>query len=80
MARRFHVAGTRVYAQLAVGLLVLGLWCVKDGWFPATSVLARHPVLNDAGDLDHFYVFNRSLAILCLSGAAVCAYVHRIVR
>ncbi len=80
MARRFHVAGTKTYQQLAIGLLVLGLWCVKDGWFPSETVLAKHPIRTAAGDLDHYYVFNRSLAILCLSGAAVCGYIHRIVR
>ena len=37
-------------------------------------------MVNAAGDLDHYYVFNRSLAIITLVGAAVCGYVHRIVR
>jgi len=80
MARQFHVAGTKTYQQLAIGLLVLGLWCVKDGWFPSEGVLERHPVYTPEGDLDHFYVFNRSLAVLCLVGSAVCGYIHRIVR
>lgn len=80
MARRFHVAGTKVYLQVAIGLLVLGLWSVKDGWLPSTTVLAKHPLHTPSGDLDHFYVFNRSLAIICLIGAGICGYVHRVVK
>ena len=80
MARKFHVAGTRVYLQVAIGLLVLGLWSVKDGWLPSASVLAKHPLQTASGDLDHVYIFNRSLAIICLIGAGACGYVHRIVK
>jgi hypothetical protein len=80
MARQFHVAGTQVYQQVGIGLLVLGLWCVKDGWLPSRTTLDKHPLHNDAGDLDHYYIFNRSLAVLCLLGAGGCGYVHRIVK
>jgi multidrug resistance efflux pump len=43
MVRRFHVQGTNDFLVWAVALLALGLWCVKDGWFPSESVLERHP-------------------------------------
>ena len=43
MARRFNVQGTNDFLVWAVLLLVLGLWCVKDGWFPSQTVLDKHP-------------------------------------
>ncbi len=76
MARRYHVEGTKTFLLWAVGLLVLGLWCVKDGWFPAESVLLKHP-LDKAGS---FYLFNKSLAVLSLVGATVCGYIHMLVK
>jgi hypothetical protein len=56
-------------------MLVFGLWCVMDGWFPSEEVLAKHPPGEDS-----FYLFNKSLAILMLVGAAVFGYIHYIVR
>lgn len=76
MARKYHVRGTNVYLFWAIGLLLLGLWCVKDGWFPAASVLERHPMETDK----HFYLFNKSLAVITLIASAVCAYVHSLVK
>lgn len=43
MARRFKVEGTNDFLIAAVVLAALGLWCVKDGWFPSKSVLTKHP-------------------------------------
>lgn len=43
MARRLKVEGTNDFLIAAVVLAALGLWCVKDGWFPSKSVLAKHP-------------------------------------
>lgn len=147
MARRFHVQGTNDFLIIGVFIFVLGLWCLKDGWFPSASVLERHPhvveikspqagMVKDvyvktgerrdanqplirvlltqtnaevilktpvqgelAGALvkkddlvradqvlavvipeDSFYTFNRSLAVLALLGALVCAVVHFLVR
>ncbi len=80
MARQFHVQGTRTFYTISIVLLVLGIWCVKDGWFPAASVLAKHPMWTPEGHLDNFYLFNRSLAVISLIGSAVCGYIHRIVR
>lgn len=80
MPRRFHVEGTRTYLKVSVTLLALGLWCVKDGWFPSAATLEKHPLWNAQGHLDHFYTFNRSLAFFSLIGSAICAYIHRVVR
>lgn len=76
MARRFHVEGTKTYLYWAVGLLLFGLWCVKDGWFPSASVLEHHPMDTDST----YYLFNQSLAVLSLVGAAICGYVHHVVK
>lgn len=76
MARKYHVEGTKTFLIWALVLLALGLWCVWDGWFPSAKVLEAHP-LDKGGS---FYLFNKSLAILSLIGAAVCGYIHMMVR
>jgi len=43
MARRYKVEGTKDFLYWAIGLILLGLWAVRDGWFPPPSVLERHP-------------------------------------
>jgi len=43
MARRFNVQGTNDFLVWAVVLFALGLWCVKDGWFPSQATLDKHP-------------------------------------
>ena len=152
MARRYKVEGTSDFLIAAVLLAGLGIWSIKDGWFPSPKVLEKHPrevavvspvdgVIVDlpavpgtslstnqivarvrpSGDADpidlrsgrlgeatdgtvmevrpkrldtvtagetialispdeHFYPFNRSLAILSLIGAVVCAVIHRAVK
>lgn len=158
MARRYTVEGTNDFLIAAVCLLGLGIWAVKDGWFPSPKVLEKHPhevavvspvdgivadlnavagmnvstnhvvarvrpagttgavqppepvdlrsgKLGDAADGtvmevrsarhdtvkqgdtiaiiapdEHFYPFNKSLAVLSLIGAVVCAVIHRAVK
>jgi hypothetical protein len=75
MARNYHVEGTKAYLYWALGLALFGLWCVRDGWFPSASVLDKHPSPGDS-----FYLFNRICAVISLVGAAVCAYIHRVVK
>jgi hypothetical protein len=74
------VEGTRTFFAVSVVLLAVGLWSLKDGWFPSEKVLKKHPIWDAQGQLDHFYTFNRSLAFLSLIGSGVCAYIHRVVR
>lgn len=45
MARKFNVPGTSDFLVWAVILLALGAWCLKDGWFPSESTLAKHPIV-----------------------------------
>lgn len=66
MVRRYDIKGSREPLYWGVGFLIVALWCMKDGWFPATSVLAKHP---DPGEF--FYLFNKSLAILLGIGSLI---------
>lgn len=43
MARRYKVEGTKDFLYWSIGLLLLGLWAVKDGWFPSQRTLRDHP-------------------------------------
>ena len=76
MARKYEVEGTKNFLIWAILLLLLGLWCVKDGWFPSETVAAKHPPEEDRG----FYLFNQTLAVLCLVGSVVCTYIHYVVK
>jgi len=75
MARKYQVQGTKTFLFWCVVLLALGLWGLKDGWFPSESKLLKH-----ADPDDSFWMFNKTLAVLCLTGSAVCGYIHRVVR
>lgn len=76
MARQFKVEGTKAFLYWAIALLVMGLWAVKDGWFPSQAKIDS----KTAVELGRFMLFNKSLALLCLPASAICAYIHRIVR
>jgi hypothetical protein len=76
MARRQYVEGTKSFLLWAIILLAIGLWAVKDGWFPSDSVLLKHPLDTDT----NYYLFNKSLAFLSLVGSAICGYIHMVVK
>ncbi len=76
VSRKFKVEGTKTFFYWAIGLLILGLWAVKDGWFPAQSTIDSKSV----EELKNFMLFNKTLALLALPASAVCAYIHRVVR
>jgi multidrug resistance efflux pump len=44
MARKYRVEGTKDFLYWAIALFALGLWAVKDGWFPSESVREKHPL------------------------------------
>jgi len=58
MARKYkNVRGTNDFLIAAIGLTLLGLWAVRDGWFPTKKLLEKHPlvekaVFEDAGRVD----------------------------
>lgn len=76
LARQYKVEGTKAFLYWSLGLLAIGLWCLKDGWFPSQEIRDKH----GPPSWERFYTFNRSLAVISLSASAVCAYVHRLVR
>lgn len=76
MVRNYRLKGSKSFLVWAILLLLLGLWAVRDGWFPSENTLTRHPPDSDR----HFYQFNKSLALLCLVGAAICGYIHWVIR
>lgn len=76
MPRNFHVKGTNTYYYWSLALLVLGLWAIKDGWFPSEAkILEKAPE-----KLENFKAFNQSLAFISLVISAVCAYIHKVVK
>ncbi len=76
MSRKFNVEGTKTFFYWSIGLLILGLWAVKDGWFPAQSTIDA----KTAAELQNYLLFNKTLAFLALPASAICAYIHRVVR
>lgn len=44
MARTYKEEAPADLVYWAVGLLLMGLWCVRDGWFPSKEVLEKHPL------------------------------------
>lgn len=44
MARKYkNMKGTNDFLVASIGLFLLCLWAVRDGWFPTQSILERHP-------------------------------------
>ena len=87
MRRRHHIQGTRRYLYWGLLFLAVGVvfawdgWIVAwldpiwDGWLPRRSVLAKHPSPGDS-----FYLFNQVVGALSLTAAAVCGYIHHVVK
>ena len=86
MPRKFDVKGTREYLYWSVGLGLLTIWAVRDGWAGywaqiglenlVSNVLRDHPENPE----DSFYMFNRILTFLSGIASVVCGVIHRIVR
>lgn len=56
-----NLHGTNDFLVAAIALLLLGLWAVKDGWFPSESTLEKHPIesvaeFSHAGTVDEIMV------------------------
>jgi len=86
MPRKYDVKGTREYLYWSVGLGLLTIWAVRDGWAGywaqigleslVSNVLRDHPEYPG----DSFYMFNRILTFLAGTASLVCGIIHRIVR
>jgi hypothetical protein len=78
MARQYRIQGTREFLIWSIGLGLLCVWAIRDGWFPTESTITKHGPPDQP--LDSFYLFNQSLAVLSGVGTVVCAVIHRIVK
>ena len=76
MPRSFQVKGTKTFFYWSFWLLVLGLWAVKDGWFPSEAKISSKTM----EELANFQLFNKTLALLCLTISAICGYIHKVVK
>ena len=66
---------SRRHLWTAIVLLLVALWFAWDGWFPRASVRAEHP-----DPSDHFYLFNKSVAVLLSAASLVYFYIHLVTR
>lgn len=68
MARNFDVQKNREPLYWSIGLLILCIWCIRDGWYPPESKIEKYPEVPTefwSLALDYeFYRFNRVTAIL----------------
>lgn len=78
MARNYNVKGSRDYLYWSIGLFLLFLWAVRDGWFPPPSKIEAHGPPSDPKDT--FYIFNQTLAVLSFLGCVICGVMHKITR
>jgi len=86
MPRKFDVKGTKEYLYWSLGLGLLTIWALRDGWAGywasigleslVSNVLRDHPEYPG----DSFYMFNRILTFIAGLASAACAVIHRIVR
>lgn len=62
MARKYkNVRGNNDFLVAAIGLTLLGLWAVRDAWFPTPKILEKHPLtaevaFEDAGRIEEVLV------------------------
>ncbi len=83
MAKRYEPEGTKSYLIAAVVLAVLAAWHIFDGWVPQERWLEKYPEFPETWydlRLYEFYAYNRWTGIIMAVAAAVCAYIHRIVK
>jgi len=75
MARNYRVKGTREFLYWGLGLGLVSLIFVKDGWFPTEKILAKH-----VPGADSYYLFNKTTAIAMIVVSIVCIYIHKVVK
>lgn len=86
MPRTYDVKGTREYLYWSVGLALLTLWAIRDGWAGywasigletfVANIIRKYPDYPG----DSFYMFNRILTFISGIASIVCGIIHRIVR
>ncbi len=46
--RDYHIKGTNDFLIIAAIFFFLGIWAIKDAWFPSEKVLNKHPIQIEA--------------------------------
>ncbi|MCC5848895.1 MAG: hypothetical protein JJU29_12470 [Verrucomicrobia bacterium] len=84
MARSFEVKRNNEHLYWSIGLLILCLWCIRDGWFPPESKIEKYPdVPTETWSLAlgyEFYRFNRVTAIITGIASGVLLVMYRLVN
>ncbi len=83
MPRRYEVEGTKAYLIAAVLCALFSVWHIVDGWVPQERWLAKYPEFPATWydlRLHEFYAYNRWTGIIMGIAAAVCAYIHKVVK
>lgn len=84
MARKFDVEKNREPLYWSIGLLVVAIWCFRDGWFPPESKMEKYPDMPESmwslALSYEFYRFNRVTAILMGLGSAAMFVVYKMIN
>jgi len=84
MARNFETVKNKEPLYWAIGLLILSIWCIRDGWFPPESKLEKYPEVPpnawSFGLEYEFYRFNRVTGVLTGIASAVMAGVYVVIN
>ncbi len=84
MARSFDVEKNKEPLYWSIGLLLLAIWCIRDGWFPPESKLEKYPEFPESawslGLQYEFYRFNRVTGILTTIASVVMAVVYKVIN
>lgn len=80
MARTFDVKKNKEPLYWSIGLLILAIWCFRDGWFPPESKIEKYPDMPESfwslGLQFEFYRFNRVTALITGIASAVMSAVY----
>jgi hypothetical protein len=85
MARKFDIEKNKEPLYWSIGLLLLAIWCIRDGWFPPASKIEEYGNLEEVNvwslALDYeFYRFNRVTGILTAIASVVMAVVYKVIN
>ena len=83
MPRNYDVEGTKAYLVAAVVCALLAAWHIFDGWVPQERWLVKYPEFPATWydfSLHEFYAYNRWTGVIFAVVAAICAYIHKVVK
>ncbi len=84
MPRKFDVEKNKEPLYWSIGLLILAIWCFRDGWFPPESKIEKYPDFPESawslGLQYEFYRFNRATALITGFASAAMAVVYRVIN